>query len=407
MKRYVIWIIILSLSLVFIGNERSTEVVNRALVHAVGIDMDDNGYTVTLQIFQSEGAGTDTQIDSSKSNIRVVSNTAKTFDEAMKLCENQLGNYLFIGHNQVIVLGNSTDFNDPKELFSYFINESDNFLGVDVVLAENTAKEILDIKIPIGTISTEYFKEVVKMYSDKGEAYPSDMVDFLNETMVPDTSAILPVISLKQEEPSSQDESSGQQGQSTEQQGGEQQGGEQQGGEQQGGEESQSSPPEENTLYSINSSAIISRGKIVGTISNEETKCISLMTDKTKYSTIDVSHDQNNISVKLNNRHCKTKIYTENGKIIYDVNLSLKGISNNVTYTTDDKKEISKQIETKLESQCSSIFNKTLKEYNSDIFNIYGLIKHYCPKLYLKYKDNFEVLKANTQLKINVDCIVK
>ena len=57
MKRYLIWIIILSLSLVFIGNEKSTEIASRALVHAVGIDMDENGYTVTLQIFQSEGLG--------------------------------------------------------------------------------------------------------------------------------------------------------------------------------------------------------------------------------------------------------------------------------------------------------------------------------------------------------------
>ena len=108
MKRYLIWIIILSLSLVFIGNEKSTEIASRALVHAVGIDMDENGYTVTLQIFQSEGAGSDTQIDPSKSNTQVISNTAPTFEEAIMLCENQLGNYIFIGHNQIIVLSRNS-----------------------------------------------------------------------------------------------------------------------------------------------------------------------------------------------------------------------------------------------------------------------------------------------------------
>ena len=385
MKRYVIWIIILSLSLVFIGNERSTEISSRALVHAVGIDMKDDKYTVTLQVFQPEGAGSDTPIDASKANTRVISNTAKTFEEAMKLCENQLGNYLFIGHNQIIVLGSNTDFKKPEQLLSYFINNKDAFLGVNIVLAEKTAKEILDVKIPIGTVSTEYFKEVVKMYADKGEAYPSDMVDFLNETMYPDKSVLLPVVSIKKEEPSSEEQ--GQQSQSS-------------------GEE-QSSPPEENTIYAINSSALISKGKVVTKLSNAETRCISLMTDKTKYSIIDLNHNGNNISVKLDKQHCKSKIYTEDNKIIYDVKLSVKGLSNNVTYSKKDKSEISKLIEKNLTNQCTDVFHKAFYQYNSDIFNFYGLIKHYCPKLYLKYKDDFDVLKANTKLKLNVDCTIK
>lgn len=393
MKRYLIWIIILSLSLVFIGNEKSTEIASRALVHAVGIDMDENGYTVTLQIFQSEGAGSDTQIDPSKSNTQVISNTAPTFEEAMMLCENQLGNYIFIGHNQIIVLGSTTDFQHPEELLSYFINKNDNFLGVNVVLAEKTAKEILDVKIPTETITTSYFKEVVKIHENKGETCPSDMVAFLNECMKPDKSTILPIVSLK-EESSDQQSSQGQEQQS-------------QGGQKQEDSQSQGSSSSENTLLTINSSAIISHGKVVGKISNAETRCIALLTDKAKYSLIDVNYKNNNLSIKLSNNKSKVKIYAKNNKLIYDVKLRVKGSSNDITFSESDKKGISKAIENQLESQCKMVFNKVFNEYNADVFDFYRLIKHYCPDIYLKYKDNFDALKANTEFNINIDCLLK
>ena len=88
MKRYFIWIIILLLGLVAFKNDSSIEISNRTLVHAVGIDEDDSGCTVTLQIFKTDGSGTDTVIDPSQTNTRVISNTAPTFNEAMSLCEN-------------------------------------------------------------------------------------------------------------------------------------------------------------------------------------------------------------------------------------------------------------------------------------------------------------------------------
>ena len=83
MKRFNVWIIILLLLFVSIGNDSSIEISDRTLVHAVGIDEDDSGCTVTLQIFKSDGAGSDTQIDPSKSNTRIISNTAPTFKQCL------------------------------------------------------------------------------------------------------------------------------------------------------------------------------------------------------------------------------------------------------------------------------------------------------------------------------------
>lgn len=395
MKRFTIWIIILLLSLIFIGNEQSIEISDRALVHAVGIDQNDSGYTVTLQIFRSQGSGSDTQIDPSKSNTRVITNTAKTFSEAIQLCENQLGNYLFIGHNQIIVLGSNTDFTHPDQLLNYFIRNRENFLGVDVVLAEKTAKELLDVQIPTGTITTENFKEAIKMYRDKGAVIPSDMVSFLNECMKPDKSASLPIVSIK----NNNEEGSQQGGQNQDQSGSGSSG-----GEQSGGGNSQAS---ENTIYEVKENAVISGGKVVGTITPNEAQCINLITDKTEYSTITVKYKGEDLGLLLKKRKSSAKIYAENDKLIYDSKISIMAITNNNSYTADDKKNISQIVENELIKQCNETYNKTLREYNADLFDLYRLVKHYLPELYLKYQDNYDVIKANTQLNVSVNCVSK
>ena len=398
MRRFVIWIVIGLLSLIFIGNEQSIEISDRALVHAVGIDKDDKGYTVTLQIFTSQGSGSDTQIDPSKPNTRVITNKAKTFNEAMTLCENQLGNYLFIGHNQIIVLGSDTDFSQPEELLNYFIRNRENFLGVDVVLAEKTAQEILNVQISTGAITTENFKETVKMYREKGSVIPSDMVSFLNECMKPDKSATLPIVSVKKND--QQSSQGGQQGQSGNQSQGGESGGDGQG--QSGGGQS-----DQNTTYDIKETAVISGGKIVGKIDAEEAQCINLMTDKTDYGMITVKYKDEDLGLLLKTRKSKAKVSIENNKLVHNVEISLTAITENNTYTQEDKDNISKKVEKKLKKQCEETYAKVAGEYNADIFDLYRLVKHYEPKLYVKYQDNYELLKKNTLLQVKVNCVAK
>lgn len=416
MKRFYVWIIIFLLILVSIGNDRSIEISDRTLVHAVGIDENEDGCTVTMQIFKSDGAGSDTQIDPSKSNTRIISNTAKTFNEAMSLCENQLGNYLFIGHNQVIVIGSGTDLSKPDELLSYFIRNKDNFLGVDVVLAENTAKELLNIQIPTGTITMENFKEIVDMYQDKGEAIPSSMVDFIRQYKSPAKSAALPVVSIKKPEEDSSSGEQSEQSQSGEQQGGQsqsQQSGEQQqsGGSEQGqgggqGSEQGGSSDQESRI-SIEKNAVISKGKIVGFLNPQETQCVNLINDRADYAMITIDYDDTRQGINLKKRNSKSKIKIKDDQLVYDVDLSLEATVDNTKYNESDKQKIAGIIESEIANQCQETFNKVFKEYDADILDFYRLIKHYHPKLYLRYQDNFDALKDNTSFNINVKCITK
>ena len=383
MKRSVIWFTILSLALVFFGNTKNMEISDRALVHAVGIDQSDKGYTITMQVFKSDGAGSDTQIDPSKANTKIISATANSFNEAIELCENQLGNSIFLGHNQVIVLGKNTDFSNTPDLMKYFIRHKDSFLGVNVVMAENTAKDILSVTVPTATITTENFKDVINMYKQKGEIPQTDMVTFINETTKPDKSVLLPIVTTESEEAQNQSENKSD------------------------GNSGEQGSREQTLNYKIEKNAVISNGKVVGEISVSDTTYINLLTNESKEFLIPIKYKNENMGIMLNKSHSKVVLEKENGNLIYKVNISVKASLNDNQYSLEEREEMAKLISDKIKNESERIFYQSLNEYNADLFGINKLTKHYLPKVYLEYENNFEALKHSALISAKVCCKIQ
>ncbi|MGN1133574.1 MAG: Ger(x)C family spore germination C-terminal domain-containing protein [Oscillospiraceae bacterium] len=383
MKRSVIWFTVLSLALVLFGNTKNMEISDRALVHAVGIDQSDDGYTITMQVFKSDGAGSDTQIDPSKANTKIISATAKSFNEAIELCENQLGNSLFLGHNQVIVLGKNTDFSNTEDLMKYFIRHKDSFLGVNVVMAEDTAKDILSITVPTATITTENFKDVIDIYEQKGEIPQTDMVTFINETTKPDKSVLMPIVTTESEQAQNQSEnkSAGS-----------------------GGEEGSG---EQTLNYKIEKNAVISNGKIVGEFSVNDTTFINLVTNKSKEFLIPIQYKEEDMGIMLNKCHSKIRLEKENGNLVYKVNITVKAALNDNLYSLQQREEMAKIVADKIYSESIRIFNQAIDEYDADLFDLYKLSKHYQPKMYLEYENNFDALKHSVVIYPTVCCKIQ
>ena len=72
MKRLYFFLITVLLAFTSAGSRDTVASLDRAMVHAVGIDLSDKGYSVTLQIFHPDGEGSDTRLDPGKSNMLVV-----------------------------------------------------------------------------------------------------------------------------------------------------------------------------------------------------------------------------------------------------------------------------------------------------------------------------------------------
>ncbi len=396
MKRWFLWLTIFALILIAFDNRESVEISERALVHAVGIDQSEEGVTVTLQIFKAGGSGSDTQIDLSKPNIFVISNTAPSFDEAMEKCESQMGKYLFIGHNQIIVLGSDASFDDPDKLLGYFIKNKDNYLGVPVVMAENTAKEIMEVQLTGRAIASENFTDVIEMYYQNGETVFSDMLHFINSIKSVDKSAVLPVVSIKQ---LSAGEQSGQSSDGLSQS--------ESGSQQQSSQGSQSGSSASEQLITIEKSAVIGGGEFKGFINSDEIKGLNWLTDHMKETVINIASEEENTGVTVKKRSVKDKLVIRDNRLVYTADIDVDILTDTGILPGIGETTLKKLVTTKIEQDCTSAIDTAFYRYNSDCFDIAQLIKFYYPQIYLDYSDNYDALKETIDFEINVNCYIK
>lgn len=300
----------------------------------------------------------------------------------MAQCENQLGNHIFIGHNQLIVLGPNTKIRDPQELFGYFIQNKSNYLGVDVVMAEKTAKEVLQVQLNLGVTASENFTEILQMSYENGENIKSDLLHLLNATQDKDKTAIVPIVSVKdtkQKDKSSQSNSSDQ--------------------------SSESDNKEE--LITIKKAAVIHNGNIVGTIETPQIKGVNWMKNEINRSIVSIEMEGTPIGITVKHQHTKTKLKKIDDNLVYSLDIKALILTQDNVLRSYDKSEIKKKVEEKIVNSCKEAIQVGYKEYNCDLFDVLNYVRFYYPKIYLDYKDNFDELKKHIEFDINVNCLIR
>ena len=175
MKR--IWFFLISAVLAFCtaGSRDTVTSLDRAMVHAVGIDAEGAEYKVTLQIFRPDSAGTDTQLDPAKANIFVISATAPTVGQALSECGSRLGEFLFIGHNQLIVIGDGVSLENSGRLLAAFVRSKESYLGAETACAEN-AGELLSAELSEGVVAAQSIVGIIQRHAENSETAECDLL---------------------------------------------------------------------------------------------------------------------------------------------------------------------------------------------------------------------------------------
>ena len=174
----------------------------RALVHALGIDQTPQGYTVTLQIFQSSGSGSDTPVDPGQPNVQIVKGQGPTVEMALADSRETAGKELFLGHLQVICLGSTTDLSDPQDLFEFTDLNKDIPTSARLCLSQTTAEDIISVKTQQSETSSEALENILEI----GERYSWAPSCDLNSILTPRTTTQVPVLPLLGKEGKDQEE---------------------------------------------------------------------------------------------------------------------------------------------------------------------------------------------------------
>lgn len=381
-------IMITAVTLLFSSFGRVLDIDDRVLVHAMGIDFADGEYNVTLQVFTTQGMGSDTPVDVSQSNIQVISRKGKTVREAIDGCQYELGKEIFLGHLQLICFGNTVDFSNPEELFSFAIKDKNVFLGVKLCMTENTAEELMNVQLTRGTMSSENFTKVIDMGVKNCITVECRLIDFLSCINSPQYVA-MPILT---------EEQSAESGGSQEQQGGQASG--------QGGGQEQNSRQE--PVIKISGTALIKNGEVLDDyLTHSEASGTAWLMGKAKQYDMVIEYENRRLDVKVTNDGRKIKLENKNGELIYKADITVLAHASMDVRTEEDSEKIAKLVNEQLKDYFYSAWDKTVKQNGEDIFGIWKMLRHQYPKSYMEYEDRLDEIYSAVKLNANIKCRVE
>lgn len=376
MKQRFFFLIIMLLSVVYFSNGTHTEIAERVMVHAIGIDQTDSGYKVTMQIFSPEGSGSETSIDPSLPNVSIVQGSGETVSDAVNSCMNRLGGDIFIGHNQMILFGRNVDLSQRYKLFGFFLSSSEAFLNVDCAAAERTAEEILKIPVTGNTIGSEKYPQMIETSADLGRCIKVTFIDLLDAMETNDKSVILPVFS------STENNTSGNSG----------------GGNDSGGKQEELSQ----TRLEIKNGAVYVGGKYRAEITDEQMGYAAMINGQGDFVHTEISYKGANFTKTFQIRSRQVNAEVENGEMVFTISCRLAPKDAQMFEEYSDREMSNEKAMRSVGEKAQSFADSVCEMYSPEILGADDYIKRFYPEIYRKYKDD-EQLYERVRLKVEIE----
>lgn len=262
--------------LLFTGCIQGVQTSELALVEAVGIDRTDDGrLKLTLQIFAPRGSGSATAVDSSKNNSAILTATGDTLSQAVEQANQMQGKTMFLGHNRVIVLGQSLVSESIQPILSFFDRSENTRQNARVLVSAVTAEEIVSTGVQQGILSAESLEAMIRQGEESDGALECNYFSLSMQLDDTGGSALIPVIRpLPEEETQSQSQdssSSGEEGVSMAQL----------------------------NHFQLEGTALLQNYALTTVFSQEVTKGLCFLLNESDYPVLVLSHEDTTLSARL------------------------------------------------------------------------------------------------------------
>lgn len=204
MKKFKTKIIILlsiAVCISFFSNDFGLiDIENTAIITALAIDKSDNVYEVTAQIAVPEANNTQTE-----NQCTTVSGKGKTIGAAIKDIGNKAGWFPKLSFCNLIAIGNEIAKENTVKVLDYFSKTLRIQDSAVLVLAENTAKDLITSTTPLDNISSFALQKTLL----KNQGFDKDVAtisvkDFVSGYYSPFSSSYMPLVKINPIENSSE-----------------------------------------------------------------------------------------------------------------------------------------------------------------------------------------------------------
>lgn len=367
MKKKTILVLLMISAIFLSGCWDMVEINQRLFVSSMGIDLNKGGtkekYIVTYVYPNINSIGKNA---SEKTKKFTVTTTSDAIFQAGSEFSTQAQFPFYYKHLKVLVIGE--DLAKESKLVRQAIDGLNRDTKVNskvqILVAEGTAKDILEAKPPQDQITDGTIYNILKNNKTASRFTPAPLMEVIRDM---DTAGvtIVPRIKLKGKD------------------------------------------------IKIFGGAIFKNYKLIGWIDEIENRALSLMKNETKAELIDAPYNDATISYRVTSSNSNKKVEVGE-KIKVDLSLRTEGylqeyiLEENVT-SYDDKvlKEMEKAVEKKLKKEIEDTINIAQHKYNADIIGIGEHLSKFEPKVWKDIKGNWDDIFPQVEFDVKVDVKIR
>jgi len=339
-----------------------------SVVVGIGIDKvsGDEPIAVTVEVVKTTGfKGGNNNSGKTSGSVFEVS-TGKSFFDALQNFSKVSPAVLDFTHAEVIIISRELCEDGISEVIDY-LNRNRQFRSINwLLVSDKTAKEVLENTMPNEEISSEGIDDMMTKLKKDASITPVNLNNYTIRTNSESRSSFIPLASMEKSQNNSFNK------------------------------------------IKIENLAIFKNDKLVGILSNEESKSLMWLSGDMKGHNIvfPLKGEKNNqnMSVQVFKKSVHIIPYVTDGRVKFKINCT--GLSDireidNVHLDLVMIEKIQYNTQKILEKQLSELIDKSQKTFNTDFIGFSEKLYENDPKTWLGMKDNWDSIFPNVEYEVN------
>lgn len=339
-----------------------TELNEKAIILAIGIDYKDDMFKVNFQYYNPTGIGGRTLVDNSQPNVMTSKGEGENIYAALEDAAFRCGRELMLGVTQIIVIGEDAAKYSVGKVMEFSKSFFQSHPDMLVTVAEGDAEELMKVKFSEGIVSTQKLKFLLTNAEKSGISGLPNAIELFTALQTNRKSAALPRLRLIDNE---------------------------------------SNASEEGKTIEISGGVLINDGKAVRDVDIEVMSGLEILCCKTETGTVTVEYEGEKISVGLVNIKTKIKPSFEDGRLVFTVDLTSGGrflVTPQGTYE-ENNRELEILCGDEIIKRMKAAVKQTVFECGADPFLLEKTVRHYNYKLWKDVEENFGEYLKNAKFK--------
>lgn len=360
------WLCCLAVSLLLCGCMRSAELKERTIIRMVGVDVDGENFVLTMfQFFpqtQSEG--------DASSQTQVVQTKGRSISEAIDAVSHYSGNEVFLGNSSFLVIGREAAEQGLERTLNFFNSNHEVSPELYVALADGEAAEVIQAQSSEENSPTQ-LKSLVEQGRENGLLGRPTLKDIVNRLQGEYTEPYLPLIEVVD--------------------------------------------AQDKQLLRIAGMAIFQDGRLLDTLSIEQTRGVLWATDELSRAIVTVPFGEGEksiVSVELEESKSRVQVKLREGKPVIVLSIGTQaGVKEVLSdqgggVQVEQLDQMQDAVERQIESTVRQVIDQVFFEQKSDIFRYSEFIRKQQPEYWKQNSSDFDKVIEDSSVEIAVRCII-